>query len=79
MRQKKAISDMLHLRREYKCCRRTREKKPAILCRSSVFTGDLMASFERLKQTRVKLIRYANTRFLLDRHNPCVEQPFFAI
>lgn len=36
-----------------------------------------MASFERLKQTRVKLIRDAKTRFLLVRHNPCVEQPFF--
>lgn len=38
-----------------------------------------MASIERLKQTRVKLIRYTKTRCLLDRHNPCVEQPFFEI
>lgn len=36
-----------------------------------------MALFERLKQTRVKLIRDAKTRFLFGRHNPCVEQPFF--
>lgn len=57
----------------------SRKETGNFCARLSVFTGDLMASFERLKQTRVKLIRYMKTRFLLDRHDPCVEQPLFEI
>lgn len=75
---------MLHLRCEYRCRRRSRQKTLTISRRSSVFTGDRMASFKRLKQTRVKLIYSAKhlavvgkkPRFRLDRYSPCVEKTF---